>query len=393
MGIMIKGKKSMHKVYLDNAATSPCREEVVAAMAECYRNVIGNASSLHTFGQSAKRALEGARATVAATLGASPKEIYFTPGGTISDNIALRGVALACRDRGRHLITSTIEHHAVLNTCHQLEREGFRVTYVPVDSGGVVDVDALQESIQEDTILISIMLANNEVGTIQPLEEISAIARERGVLLHTDAVQAAGKMDVKVNTLGVDLVSLTAHKFYGPKGVGVLYVRQGTPILPLIYGGHQERELSPGTENIQGIVGLATALKLVTEEMDTEWPRIAALRDRLQAGILERIPDVQVNGNSERRLPNILNMSFAHIEGESLLLALDTKGIAVSTGSACSAGSTDPSHVLLAMGVPRELAQGSLRFSFGRENDEQDVTYVLDALVEIVERLRELSPV
>ena len=383
----------MKQIYLDNAATSPIRPEVVAAMVECYSDVIGNASSLHTIGQSAKRALEGARATVAAAIGASPKEIYFTSGGTVSDNMALRGVALARRDRGRHLVTSGIEHHAVLSTCHQLEREGYRVTYLPVDNGGLVNLAALRSCIQDDTILISVMLANNEVGTIQPFAEISAIARERGVLLHTDAVQAMGKVPVDVDDLGVDLLSFTAHKLYGPKGVGVLYVRQGTPIVPLVYGGHQERELWPGTENIQGIVGLATALELAGEEMGSEPARLAGLRDRLQSGILKRIPDANLNGHPSSRLPNILNVSFANAEGESLLLALDTKGIAVSTGSACSAGSTDPSHVLMTMGVPRELAQGSLRFSLGRENTEEDIAYVLEALVGIVERLRELSPV
>jgi len=383
----------MRRVYLDNAATSPMRPEVVAAMASSYAEVVGNPSSLHMFGQSAKRALEGARATVATAIGASPKEIYFTPGGTVSDNMALMGVAYACRDRGRHLITSTIEHHAVLHTCRHLESQGFEVTYLPVDKHGIVDLEALERSIRDDTILVSVMLANNEVGTVQPLAEIVEVARKRGVPVHTDAVQAIGKMPVDVEALGIDLLSLTAHKFYGPKGVGALYVRQGTQILPLIYGGHQERELWPGTENIQGIVGLALALKLACQEMDSEIVRIGQLRAKLEAGIHERIPDVHLNGHPDRRLPNILNLSFAHTEGESLLMSLDTKGIAASTGSACSAGSADPSHVLLAMGVRRDLAEGSLRFSLGRENASEDIDYVLDALVEVVQRLRELSPV
>jgi len=383
----------MRRVYLDHAATSPVRREVVEAMLPHFSETMGNASSLHMFGQRAKRALEEARQSVARALGAHPKEIYFTSGGTESNNLAIEGVAQANSDRGRHLITSPIEHHAVLNTLHHLETQGYEVTYLPVDDRGIVDLDALERSIRDDTILISIMLANNEVGTIEPLSQIADIARNRGILLHTDAVQAVGKMPVNVDDLGVDLLSLTAHKLYGPKGTGALYVRHGTRIVPLLHGGHQERTMRPGTENIPGIVGLAAALDLACRDLDTESARLAALRDRLESGIRDRIQDAHLNGHRESRLPNILNMSFARAEGESLLLALDLRGIAVSTGSACAAGSTEPSHVLRAMGVDSLLAQGSLRFSLGRDNDEDDIDYVLDALAEIAPRLRELSPV
>jgi len=345
------------------------------------------------FGQRAKRALEEARQSVARALGAHPKEIYFTSGGTESNNLAIKGVARANGDRGRHLITSPIEHHAVLNTLHHLETQGYEITYLPVDGQGIVDLNTLEHSIRNDTILISIMLANNEVGTIEPLFEIAALARRKGILLHTDAVQAVGKVPVDVDDLGVDLLSLTAHKLYGPKGTGALYVRQGTRIAPLLHGGHQERTMRPGTENIPGIVGLATATNLACHDLDSESAHLAGLRNRLERGIRDRIQDVRMNGHPELRLPNILNMSFARAEGESLLLALDLRGIAVSTGSACAAGSTEPSHVLRAMGVDSLLAQGSLRFSLGRDNDEDDIDYVLDSLAGIVPRLRELSPV
>ena len=382
----------MRRVYLDHAATSPVRPEVLEAMVPYFSDMMANASSLHMPGQRAKRALEQARQTVASALGAGLKEIYFTSGGTESNNMAIKGAALANRGRGRHLITSSIEHHSVLNAFHHLETEGYEVTYLPVDRYGIVDLNALEESIRDDTILISVMLANNEVGTIEPLSEIAAIAKSKGILLHTDAVQAVGKMRVDVNNLNVDLLSLTAHKFYGPKGTGALCVRAGTRIVPLLHGGHQERTTRPGTENIPGIVGLATALDLARQELDAQPARLAGLRDRLETGIRERIQHVHLNGHPELRLPNISNISFAYVEGESLLLALDTKGIAVSTGSACAAGSTEPSHVLQAMGVEPGLAQGSLRFSLGRDNDADDIDYVLDALAEIVDRLRALSP-
>ena len=383
---------AVNGIYLDHAATTPVRREVLEAMLPYFSDTLGNASSLHSCGQRVKRALEGARQSVADCLGADPKEIYFTSGGTQGDNLAIKGVARALRDRGRHLITSSIEHHAVLNTCATLEHDGYEVTYLPVDHQGLVDLDAVAGALRDDTILISVMLANNEVGTIQPLREIAELAYRRGILVHTDAVQAMGKLSVRVDDLGVDLLSLTAHKFYGPKGTGALYVRRGTPITPLMHGGHQEQALCPGTENIPGIVGLGTALRLACDDLDVEASRLGNLRDRLEEGIRTRIEDVSLNGHPHHRLSNILNISFAYSEGESLLLALDTLGIAVSTGSACTAGSTEPSHVLRAMGVSRELAQGSLRFSLGRDNTSDDIDQTLDALTMVVERLRELSP-
>ncbi|MCL4464579.1 MAG: cysteine desulfurase [Chloroflexi bacterium] len=378
------------QVYLDHSATTPVRPEVVAAMLPYLAEVAGNASSLHTFGQKAKRALEGARERVAASLGANPREVFFTSGGTESDNQALLGIAQALKDKGRHLITSRIEHHAILHTCQWLEGQGYEVTYLPVDHQGIVDLAALREAIRPDTLLVSLMLANNEVGTVQPVRQAAALAHERGVLFHTDAVQAIGKMAVDVNELGVDLLSLTAHKFGGPKGSGALYVRRGTPIAPLLRGGEQEGGLRPGTQNVAGIVALATALDLAAKELSTEVPRLAALCDRLEVGIRERIDRVETNGHPELRLPNILNVSFAGVEGESLLLALDVKGVAVSTGSACAAGSTQPSHVLRAMGLEPVLALGSLRFSLGHTTTQEDIDYTLAALSEVVAVLRQV---
>ena len=380
------------RVYLDHSATTPVRPEVLAAMLPYFGADAGNASSLHMAGQRAKRALEESRQTVARVLGAQPREIYFTSGGTESDNQAIIGVAQALRHKGRHLITSAIEHHAVLNTCHYLEGQGFEVTVLPVDRYGLVDLDQLRASLRDDTILVSIMLANNEVGTVEPVAEITRIAHERGVLVHTDAVQAMAKMPVRIPELGVDLLSLTAHKFCGPKGVGVLYVRQGAPLVPLFYGGHQESALRPGTQNIPGIVGLAMALRLAHNELDREPARLTTLRDRLQADILARIPDAQVNGHPTARLGNILNISLGQVDGEALLMALDIKGVAVSTGSACNAGSAEPSHVLTAMGVEPSYIRGSLRFSLGHSTTEDDIAYALEALVEVVERLRALAP-
>jgi cysteine desulfurase len=380
------------RVYLDNSATTPVRHEVVAAMFPYFDTEPGNASSLHMPGQHAKRALEEARGVVAQILGARPREIYFTSGGTEADNQAIIGVARARSDQRRHLITSAIEHHAVLHTCHYLQSEGFEVTVLPVDHHGLVDPEQVRASLRDDTILVSIMLANNEVGTIQPLAEIARVAHERGALVHTDAVQAIGRLPVSVDDLGVDLMSLTAHKFYGPKGVGALYVRQGTAIVPLLYGGAQESGLRPGTQNVAGIVGLATALRLAHEELATEPPRQAALRDALQEGILSRIPEVRVNGHPTARLSNILNISLAHVDGESLLMALDMQGIAVSTGSACNVGATEPSHVLQALGVGPDYIQGSLRFSLGRTTTEEDVHYTVDTLVAIAEKLRAIAP-
>jgi cysteine desulfurase len=380
------------EIYFDNAATSPVRAEVVEAMSPFHAHVYGNPSSLHQTGQRAKRALEEARRTVADVIGADPGEIFFTSGGTESNNLALRGVAHAKAGRGRHIITSSIEHHSVLNVCHALEKEGFEVTYLPVDRSGGVDLVALMESIRTDTILVSIMLANNEVGVIQPLSQVSAMIRARGIVLHTDACQAIGKMPVCVRYLGVDLLSLTAHKFYGPKGQGALYVRKGTGITPLLQGGHQERLLRPGTENLAGIAGLSAAIRLASEALPAESIRIGALRDRLEREVLARIDDVSLNGHRDLRVCNIANISFGALEAESLLLVLDMQGIAVSTGSACNAGSTEPSHVLLAMGLDQDLAQGSLRFSLGRQNTQAEVDELIEVLAETVDRLRRNQP-
>ena len=383
----------MKEIYLDNAATTAVRPEVAEAMQPFFTDIYGNPSSLHTIGQKAKRALEQARQEVADVLKADPGEIIFTSGATESNNLAIKGFAHANRDRGNHLITSPIEHHAALYVFQALERQGFETTYLPVDRHGLVDLDALRDSIRPETILISVMLANNEIGTIEPLPSISAIARERGIAVHTDAVQAIGKIPLSVKDLDVDFLSLTAHKFYGPKGVGVLYKRNGVIIHPLFEGGHQEHILRPGTENIPGVVGLSIALRLAYQDLDSEPARFETLRNRLEEGILTRIGQVTVNGHPHRRVPNISSLSFAFVEGEALLLSLDTMGIAVSTASACSAGTTEPSHVLKAIGLDPLLAQGTLRFSLGRINSADEVDYVIDSLAETVTRLRELSPI
>jgi len=378
-------------VYMDNAATTHLREEALQAMVYAYRHAFGNSSSVHIFGQEARRALEEAREEFASCVGARPEEIIFTGGGTESDNLAIRGVAMALRELGNHIITCATEHHAVLHCCQELEREGFQVTYLPVDSRGLVDLECLRDSIREETILITVMTANNETGVLQPIGEIARMAREKGVLLHTDAVQAAGKMSLDVDQLGADLVSFSGHKFYGPKGVGALFVRQGTPIRPIMQGGHHEGGLRPGTVNVPGIVGMARALSATLAELEETAARLRELKEALAAGIMETIPGVYRNGDIERSLPNVLNMSFEGAEGESLLLGLDVEGIAVSTGSACTSGSVEPSHVLLAMGVPPQLAQCSLRFSLGRENSEADIAYVLEVLPGIVQRIRRVS--
>jgi cysteine desulfurase len=383
----------MSEIYFDNAATSPMRPEVMKAMSLFYAEIYGNPSSLHQTGQRAKHAMEESRYTVAEALGAEAGEIFFTSGGTESNNLAIRGVAQSLRERGRHIITSSIEHHAVLNVCHSLEKEGFEITYLPVDRYGILDLNALQDSIRPDTILASIMLANNEVGTIQPLSQVSAMTRERGILLHTDACQAVGKIPVNVDDLGAELLSLTAHKIYGPKGQGALFVRKGISIQPFMQGGHQERRLRPGTENVPGIVGLAQAIRLAVDEMPAESVRLGSLRDRLERGVKGQISDISLNGHREMRVPNIANMSFASLEGETLLLALDTRDISVSIGSACTAGSSEPSHVLRAMGLDWSLAQASLRFSPGLQNIKDEVDVVVNALAEIVAQLRAISPV
>lgn len=351
----------------------------------------GNPSSVHSFGRAAKKALEEAREQVAQLIGAEPREIVFTSGGTEADNLAIIGTAMANQKKGKHIITSSIEHHALLDSCKWLEKNGFEVTYLPVTDKGLVRVEDLVAALRDDTILISIMHVNNEVGTIQPIEEIGKIARERGIIFHTDAVQSVGKIPVDVNELQVDLLSLSAHKIYGPKGVGALYIRKGTRVEPRNFGGGQERKRRPGTENLPGIVGFGKAAELARINLPEE-QKLILLRDKLIDGLLERIPDIQLNGDREKRIPTNVNVSIRFLEGEALLLSMDLKGIAASSGSACTSGSLDPSHVLLAMGICHEIAHGSLRMTLGRDNTEEDIDYVLEELPPIVERLRSMSP-
>ncbi|WP_297198921.1 cysteine desulfurase NifS [Thermanaeromonas sp.] len=382
----------MRKVYLDHSATTPVRPEVLEEMLPYLKEEFGNPSSLYSWGRQAKKAIEEARARVAGLIGAQPEEIVFTSGGTEADNMALIGVAYANQKKGKHIITSSIEHHAVLDTAQYLQRQGFKVTFLPVTPEGLVRVEDVEEAITDETILISIMHVNNEVGTIQPIQEIGKLARERGIIFHTDAVQSVGKIPVNVDELNVDLLSASAHKIYGPKGVGCLYIRKGTRIQPLLHGGGQERKRRAGTENVPGIVGFGKAAELAGQELESEGKRLKALRDKLIDGVLERIDHVQLNGDRERRSPINANFSFKYVEGESILLSLDMKGIAASSGSACTSGSLDPSHVLLAMGIPHEVAHGSVRMTLGRDNTEEDIDYVLEVLPEIIERLRAMSP-
>lgn len=382
----------MRKVYLDHSATTPLHPEVLEAMLPYYRGVWGNASSVHAYGREARQAVEASRQKIASVLGAESNEIYFTSGGTESDNIAIRGVADALSSKGKHIITSKIEHHAVLHTCQYLEKKGYDVTYLNVDRYGMVDPEDVRRAIRPDTILITIMLANNEVGTIQPIEAIGKIAKEAGVYLHTDAVQAVANIPVDVNALNVDLLTLTAHKFYGPKGIGALYVRKGTKFQPITHGGAQERKMRPGTENVPGIVGMGVAIEIAHEKMNVIFEHETNLRDRLIDGILAEIPEVKLNGHPTKRLPGNVNMSFLYIEGESLILSLDMMGIAVSSGSACTSGSLDPSHVLMSMGMDHQQAHGSLRMTLGRSTSAEDVQYVLDVLPGVVARLRKMSP-
>jgi len=377
---------------MDHSATTPVAAEVLEAMLPYFSQRFGNASSLHGFGREAKEALEESRQRVARLLNAHPREIVFTSGGTESDNLALRGIAYKNRNSGRHIITSQIEHPAILETCHSLEREGFSVTYLPVNREGLIELSELERAIRPDTILISIMHANNEVGTIQPLEEVGRLAADRDIYLHTDAVQTVGKIPVDVEAMGADLLSLSAHKLYGPKGVGALYIRRGTKMQSLSTGGGHERNLRSGTENVAGIVGLARAADLAGEEMAAEGQRLSQLRDRLADLVLGRVKDAWVNGSMEKRLPGSLNFGFSYVEGESLLLYLDSKGIAVSTGSACSSHKLEPSHVLLALGLKPEECHGSLRITMGRSNSQEQVDYVAECIAEAVERFRMMSP-
>lgn len=382
----------MERAYLDYAATTPTHPEVVAAMLPYFTEAFGNPSSIHSHGQEAKQALEEARDKVAALIGAESEEVIFTGSGTEADNFALKGVAYANESRGNHIITSTIEHHAVSETAKFLERRGFRVTYLPVDEYGLVDPDDVRRAITDKTILISLMQANNEVGTIEPIAEIGRIAREAGVYLHTDAVQTVGHIPVDVNELGVDLLSLSAHKFYGPKGVGALYIRKGTKLVPFIHGGEQESGWRASTHNIPGIVGLGKAVELAQQEMSEEAERVTHLRDRLIDGFRERLDHIRFNGHPTNRLPNNVSVTVDFVEGESVLLNLDLEGISASTGSACSSSSLEPSHVLLAMGLLQEQAHCSLRFSLGKWTSEEDIDRVLEVMPKVVAKLRAMSP-
>jgi cysteine desulfurase len=387
------GKLTMRRVYFDHNATTPVGRDVLEAMLPYFADEFGNASSIHSFGQRTRAAVERARESVAALIDARPAEVVFTSGGTESDNLAVFGIVAAAAGDRKHVIATHIEHHAVLNACQALEERGVEVTYLPVSQEGLVDPDDVRHAIRPETVLITVMHANNELGTLQPIEEIGRIAAEADVYFHTDAVQSAGKVSIEVNRLGVDLLSISGHKLCGPKGVGALYIRKGTRVKPLLYGGHHERDRRPGTENVAGIVGLGKAAELAREELLERASRLSALRDRLEQGLLAQVLHAQVNGSRAHRTPNTTNISFSFIEGEALVIALDLKGIACSTGAACSSGAIEPSHVLTAIGLPPEEARASLRFSLGRENTEEDVEFVLSVVPGVVERLRELSPV
>lgn len=381
---------AINKIYMDHAATTPVRKEVLEAMTPYFSDFYGNPSSIYQTAGVSRNAINRAREQVAKTIGADSQEIYFTGGGTESDNWAIIGTAEV--NKKGHIITSAIEHHAVLCTCEYLEKRGFEVTYLPVDQDGLINIDDLKKAIRPDTFLISIMFANNEIGTIQPVREIGALARENKILFHTDAVQAVGHVPVDVKELNVDMLSISAHKIYGPKGVGALYVRKGVKLDSYLHGGAQERGRRAGTENVPGIVGLGQAIELITAELYQENKRLTALREKLIDGILGKIPFSRVNGHRTERLPGNVNISFEFVEGESILLLLDSKGIAASSGSACTSGSLDPSHVLLAIGLPHEKAHGSLRLSLGLSSTEQEVDKVISELPPIIDRLRSMSP-
>ncbi len=378
-------------IYLDHAATTPVDARVLDAMIPYFTEHFGNPSGLYGQARATRQALDNARASVAAILHAKPSEIVFTSGGSESDNAAIKGVAWASRERGNHVVTTAIEHHAVLHTCEWLERFGIETTFVAVDGDGRVDPAAIDAAMRPTTVLVSVMHANNEIGTIQPLREISEIAHARGVPVHTDAVQSCGHLEIDVDALGVDLLSLSAHKFYGPKGVGALFVRRGTAWLPTQQGGGQERNRRAGTENVAGLVGLARALELTRESGEWEGARLAAMRDRLIEGVLATIPESRLNGHPTLRLPNNANLSFGGVDGESILLNLDIHGIAASSGSACTAGSIDPSHVLLALGLPQTMAAGAVRLTLGRGTTDDHIDRVLGTLPDVVSRLRALT--
>lgn len=383
----------MNKViYFDNSATTKTDDEVIKAVLPYLSESYGNPSSIYKLGRENRKAVEDAREKVAKVLNCEPNEIYFTAGGSESDNTAIRGIAYAYKDKGNHIITSKIEHPAVLETCRQLEKEGFEVTYISVDENGILNLEELKNSIKPTTTLISIMFANNEIGTIEPIEEIGKIAKEHNIFFHTDAVQAVGNVKIDVRELNIDALSMSGHKFYGPKGIGALYIRKGIKFNKLINGGHQEKNKRAGTENVAGIVGLGKAIELAYENLEEHNKKIKELRDYYVEQVKEKIPYIKINGDMVKRLPGNSNISFRFIEGEGLLLNLDLKGICASSGSACTSGSLDPSHVLLAIGVPHEIAHGSLRISIGKYNTKEEVDYLIESLVEIVSRLREMSP-
>ncbi len=382
----------MEKIYIDHNATTPLDHEVLDEMLPFLRDDWGNPSSVHWAARGPKAAMDTARERVAALLNCAPLEVVFTATGTEGDNHAIKGVALAKKNKGNHIITTVVEHPAVLNTCKYLEKEGFAVTYLKVDAMGRLDLDELRAAIRPETILISIMYANNETGVIFPIDEIGEIAREKGIVFHTDAVQAVGKIPIDVKTLKVDLLTLSGHKLYGPKGTGALFVRRGVRLVPLMHGGHQERNRRGGTENVAGLVGLGKACEMANESMEENVKHMSGLRDRLEKGIAAKIPDIKINGDVEHRLPNTANISFEYVEGESLLLGLDMMGVAASSGSACTSGSLEPSHVLLAMSLSHEMSHGSVRFSFGKDNTEAEIDYIIEVMPPIVERMRSMSP-
>ena len=382
----------MNRVYLDYNATTPVEPGVLDAMLPYFSVEFGNASSIHTFGQKARAAVETAREHVAALLGARPQEIFFTSGGTESDNHAIFGIVSPLRASRPHVITSFVEHEAVLNACQALEKQGVDVTYLPVDQDGLIDLEDLRGALRPETVLVTIMHANNELGTVQPLEQIGAVAKEADVYFHTDAVQSAGKIPIDVNQFHLDLLSLSGHKLYAPKGIGVLYVRGGTRLRQLLYGGHHQRGVRPGTENVAGIVGLGKAAEIARYSLANDAKRLSALRDQLEHGLLHRVPHSRINGGRAPRTPNTANLVFPGVEGEALLIALDLKGLACSTGAACSSGAVEPSHVLTAIGLPAEDARASLRFSLGRHTTQTDIDFALRVVPAAVAQLRQLSP-
>lgn len=382
----------MENVYFDNAATTKLDEEVLQKMMPYLKGNYGNASSIYKLGRESKKAIEESRETIANILNCKPNEIYFTAGGSESDNTAIKGIARSNRKKGNHIITSKIEHPAVLETCKALEKEGFEVSYISVDENGILDLEELKKEIKPTTVLITVMFANNEIGTIQPIEEIGKIAKDNNIYFHTDAVQAVGSIKIDVQKLNIDSLSLSGHKFYGPKGIGALYVKQGVQFEKYISGGHQERNKRAGTENVAGIVGMGEAIKTAYRDLDKHNKIIKELRNYYVKQVEEKIPYIKINGSLNNRLPGNSNISFRFIEGEGLLLNLDLKGICASSGSACTSGSLDPSHVLLAIGVPHEIAHGSLRITIGKYNTKEEIDYLVENLVEIVNRLRDMSP-